>query len=1153
MAPVVRKQLLYDAWSEFVNFSQHTVAAKGKSGSKNKSSPLWESQFTNAWNPYEAGQEEIVLFLNLHKSHLNTDQTDLNVRTEALQKYLPDLHFGDDWESFLTSQKFPQPLVVMMRKSSIKHNAEWNEFVKYCIRIAKVDPFLAEPKHFRDFILKLFFNWKATDSILKPFPNFYQENIKHLISVLEFYLKSAYDQKPLDQSDEVKDILDIAECLDEHLDELIGEYDADSQDLLERLTPPHWYWHFKKRNQKKDFWQNKLVKRILDDVQNKILTENDAAWQLGVTPDMVACAMQRGKIQNDPLNDEDLSFTLKQYLKMKPGKEEDFWKEESTLAVMEDVRNRVVTLDNAAFQLGVTSAKVANNVGEIKTNAEAELTKRFQKRCSIASPRASSPRSPRLKMIADRKEMERETGGLQNGSRIERQSPAWVGQLTPEAKNPDSKHHSRKLSDDEMRSILHVPKMTVPTNELIANNLDYRKGERFMERLSAEVEDLDEEERLRDSGMWKGMKSVGESNVSTQELVSLDMSGDIVAFGDRTGGVGFWLGDKSLVYRPHNLAVCRTVFVGSGADTKLVSASHDGTVRVLDFEKQEFEMMFSWHKHSNSSSRDGVVWIEPVDRNSWLINCEEGDVLMVDQRDQSVNRLLKLEEARRSTYLDCVMSSLTGSNISVHPVNKNIFSVCDVETVDIYDIRNVRERVAFVDHPNPPSSRMHGSTQFDALNYHGGSGWSNSGAHFMTCPRLKAMQGTINIRPATDLSSGMVTEWPGDKHQSVTGVNLTMCQGATWCPWDENVFFASVNKKSGKLGSKWGLVGVDVESGETVMDLNLSSPVNLIGVHPSRAQIVVANSSGPGVIQIFNSSISSSVGGNGETELEKNMGALALSEKTKKKGADEKKTMEEEARIARTAEKEKKAIEQERKKREKERKKEEAKKKEEEKKKEELREAKRIAREKEELEKIQSREAEKEKLLSTPTNLTNSTANETPSNNIEAEAENPKEKVRSMIYSTPTKLTNLYPPSQTPTNNTQEAGPSSYEMTPHHLELSPQPLENEDNYNIDDICSEDGTDDEEAPRKEIAKWADGIFLRTALLKQCYVCPDLDEIFDPVDMPDLSDIFSQPRERFSKRGSSGTWETPPPSSYKLKEQWAGGHFERMLFLLGKGAD
>merc|ERR1719319_1708792 len=101
-----------------------------------------------------------------------------------------------------------------------------------------------------------------------------------------------------------------------------------------------------------------------------------------------------------------------------------------------------------------------------------------------------------------------------------------------------------------------------------------------------------------------------------------------------------------------------------------------------------------------------------------------------------------------------------------------------------------------------------------------------------------------------------------------------------------------------------------------------SSPVNLIGVHPSRAQIVVANSSGPGVIQIFNSSISSSAGGNGETELEKNMGALALSEKTKKKGADEKKTMEEEARIARTAEKEKKAIEQERKKREKERKKE---------------------------------------------------------------------------------------------------------------------------------------------------------------------------------------------------------------------------------------
>jgi len=62
----------------------------------------------------------------------------------------------------------------------------------------------------------------------------------------------------------------------------------------------------------------------------------------------------------------------------------------------------------------------------------------------------------------------------------------------------------------------------------------------------------------------------------------------------------------------------------------------------------------------------------------------------------------------------------------------------------------------------------------------------------------------------------------------------------------------------------------------------------------------------------------------------------------------------------------------------------------------------------------------------------------------------------------------------------------------------------------------------------VPKWAEGTALRTALLKQCYMPPDIDAIFAGVDMPDLSTMFHEQRKRFFKRTSSACWEQPPDS-------------------------
>lgn len=126
------------------------------------------------------------------------------------------------------------------------------------------------------------------------------------------------------------------------------------------------------------------------------------------------------------------------------------------------------------------------------------------------------------------------------------------------------------------------------------------------------------------------------------------------------------------------------------------------------------------------------------------------------------------------------------------------------------------------------------------------------------------------------------------------------------------------------------------------------------------------------------------------------------------------------------------------------------------------------------------------------------------------------------------------PPPPPPMSSSQSAtkdNPDSYDMTPARHELPPEPLENPNNYDINDLRSDDDTDDEEQPRKILPSWASGHAFRTALLTQCYNPPDVDQIFAIIDLPDLSMIFKEQRKRFFKRTSSAQWGKMP-TSYKF---------------------
>uniref|UniRef100_A0A0K2T146 Inner centromere protein Alike [Aplysia californica] n=1 Tax=Lepeophtheirus salmonis TaxID=72036 RepID=A0A0K2T146_LEPSM len=114
------------------------------------------------------------------------------------------------------------------------------------------------------------------------------------------------------------------------------------------------------------------------------------------------------------------------------------------------------------------------------------------------------------------------------------------------------------------------------------------------------------------------------------------------------------------------------------------------------------------------------------------------------------------------------------------------------------------------------------------------------------------------------------------------------------------------------------------------------------------------------------------------------------------------------------------------------------------------------------------------------------------------------------------------------TKNAEETTVNSYDMTPAPEDRSPEPLEDENNYDVGDLKSDDDTDDEDRPKKIVPKWAGGSSLRQAILQQTHYPPNVDAIFDFPPMPNLELMFPFKKQRFFKRTSSAVWKNAPIS-------------------------
>ncbi|XP_053654787.1 inner centromere protein A isoform X2 [Cherax quadricarinatus] len=92
----------------------------------------------------------------------------------------------------------------------------------------------------------------------------------------------------------------------------------------------------------------------------------------------------------------------------------------------------------------------------------------------------------------------------------------------------------------------------------------------------------------------------------------------------------------------------------------------------------------------------------------------------------------------------------------------------------------------------------------------------------------------------------------------------------------------------------------------------------------------------------------------------------------------------------------------------------------------------------------------------------------------------------------------------------------------------------ENNYCIDDMKSDDSTDEESKPRKKVPSWATKPELTYSVINQEHYPPVIEEIFPPsvlLLVPDLTKMFDKQRRRFFKRTSSAVWNTPPSKYFE----------------------
>ncbi len=158
----------------------------------------------------------------------------------------------------------------------------FNRFILFCQRAENnINPFECDARSVAEFLKDCVTQLNGNSTI---FPK--RALLREIVVTIEFYQKTSWETPPLLKSELVLKILKIASSIDLGVDTLLGT--LSHRDLVLELTPPCRYLKYVENNDPTNFWNEKCVNFLYNQVfrKNGQMSPPEAAQILGVSVEM---------------------------------------------------------------------------------------------------------------------------------------------------------------------------------------------------------------------------------------------------------------------------------------------------------------------------------------------------------------------------------------------------------------------------------------------------------------------------------------------------------------------------------------------------------------------------------------------------------------------------------------------------------------------------------------------------------------------------------------------------------------------------------------------------------------------------------------------------------------------------------------------------
>jgi len=829
-------------------------------------------------NPYEAELDLIVDFILTLDLSMKLDDNLFLSFFSALQIYHRDKNLISTPALLLNRVRENSTNTTLSLNNKINFNLKyinyWRHFASSCEE-GEINPFQASPMDVSNVITTILSG--STDSgLMKSIQNnksqhasvnkrdysYFSAFVENYCYSLDLYLEVSLIDGSILQTVPIKKLLAAAKACDEKLTNNPKAYE---------LLPYYHYLQVMKRSRSDyKFWNSKIVDNVIKDVKNGNLNVNVAAKELGITTEMLNSEIA---LKNYPQCDDDDLPSLNEYVTNRSGGENRFWRNGRIRDYLDLVKERKISVEEAAAYFGVSRKMVDEKCGGIKSeedlNAEKESKRiqRIEQQEEAAKKRMKVTHldkqikydeeneddlceyeKHRLANLRERKALMEQLNIMGDKLEIREMNKAKkVAAAYVEKDELPKREKSSRIKKQNDLKRLKLSSTGSPTNEVrrcfhapsnfgglvVFSRMDlssFRKHNPvpkfdFESRRLLEVTgDIQYSARFLDSishecedltceDDWRQEVDWRLFDNSSEYIVSSCPITVIDSFGDFIS-YGTKEGGVGVLMGGRSVTLrphseAVTGLIMNGS--KILSCSFDGTVRRWDLKKQMVTLEYSWER--SSDIKHGVRGLVRSSASSYIVDCDSS-FRILDIREKAATILCNSEPASVADHM---------SHIAIEPQNKDLFSACRDEIVRIFDLRNCSE----------PLWSFNGHDFSFA-------GWNENGREFSVVD--------IGNSSVFSVNAGIPT---GRHKRSIPGSALPSLRGDIWCSWQSSVHFNIRKSKDNSIIS-----AVSSTTGDVIDDLEIETMNQgevIVHCHATRPQLVLGNSDGMGRLRIVSS------------------------------------------------------------------------------------------------------------------------------------------------------------------------------------------------------------------------------------------------------------------------------------------------------------